>query len=478
VEPTPAAGDEIPESVLRELQTVFADPDAEVAGGLANGAASLGDVAGHGGVRPITAIDDLDDPSVPDVGGSAGRVVASGDDPLGDAAAKPSRRQRRRDRRVVKKALEAARKEAKRVTPHAGSGNVRTVPVSAASAASAGEPICSPIGEPISEPRGEPAATPAQAKTIVIGGDDDLPDALYLEDVAEDRLRDVHATADPARPSGATIVIGDELDSSGAFDAVEVPTRSMDPRVRARRIAVKRAAGRRRLVWVGAALVVVALVVGGLAVFSSSLFAVEDVRIQGAPYTELYDAAQLQAVVESLDGEPILLVDTLAAERRLEQIPWIERAIVTTEFPHSVMIDVRERQPLAAFRGSTDGKYRIIDRDGRVLSTLDGQPADYMLVTGQAPDVERGALAGAPWASAAQMVAALPAEIRELTASASVDASTGDLGLILQPNVAVRIGGFAGLDAKLARLLQLVRDGLLGIVSVDVSTPEVSVTRG
>ena len=212
--------------------------------------------------------------------------------------------------------------------------------------------------------------------------------------------------------------------------------------------------------------------------FSSSLFAVEQVRVQGAPYTEFYDAAELQAVVDSLDGEPILLVDTLAAERRLEQIPWIERAIVTTDFPHSVLIDVRERQPLAAFQGSIDGKYRIVDREGRVLDVLDGRPADYMLITGQAPDVERGALAGAPWASAAQMVAALPAEIRELTTSASVDAGTGDLGLVLQPGIDVRLGGFAGLDAKLARLLQLVRDGLLGIVGIDVSTPEVSVIRG
>jgi cell division septal protein FtsQ len=107
----------------------------------------------------------------------------------------------------------------------------------------------------------------------------------------------------------------------------------MDPRVRARRIAVKRAAGRRRLVWDRCVALVVVLVVGTLAVFSSSLFAVEDVRVQGAAYTELYDGAELQAVIDDLTGEPILLVDTLAAERRLELIPWIERAIVTTDFP-------------------------------------------------------------------------------------------------------------------------------------------------
>ena len=30
-EPTPSAGDDIPESVLRELKTVFADPEEDVA---------------------------------------------------------------------------------------------------------------------------------------------------------------------------------------------------------------------------------------------------------------------------------------------------------------------------------------------------------------------------------------------------------------------------------------------------------------
>ena len=110
-------------------------------------------------------------------------------------------------------------------------------------------------------------------------------------------------------------------------------------------------------------------------------------------------------------GEPVLLVDTLAAERELESIPWIERAFVTTDFPDRVLIDVRERRPLATFRGS-DGRYRVIDRDGRVLGVLDGRPTDYMLLDGPAPDTERGGLAGTPFAAAAQMVGALPAEIR------------------------------------------------------------------
>ena len=42
----------------------------------------------------------------------------------------------------------------------------------------------------------------------------------------------------------------------------------------------------------------------------------------------------------------------------------------------------------------------------------------------------------------------------------------------------MRLGGYDQLDSKLARLLKLVRDGLEGIVRLDVSTDDVSVTKG
>lgn len=335
---------------------------------------------------------------------------------------------------------------------------------------------------PATEPRPLVTDGPRSRTTIVIGaGDDDLPDPVYL-----DEEEPISTRTGPDHSERSTIVIGDELDSSGAFDAVDVPARSMDPRVRARRIAVKRAAGRKRLVWAAVVGGVVVVVVGVLATFSSSLFAVETVDVQGATYTSARNMAQLQAVIDELSGEPVLLVDTRKAEIELEQIPWVERAFVSTDFPNRVLIDLRERLPLATYVGS-DERYRVIDRDGRVLDVLDGRPADYMLLTGTGPDLEPGALAGAPFAQAAQLVGALPAELRARTLSASVDATTGDLGLVLQgqadpasttpdaavPDVEVRLGNATGLDSKLARLLQQLRDGIEGVARLDVSTDEV-----
>lgn len=354
-------------------------------------------------------------------------------------AAKASKRAAREERKQIRAAVKDARKAAKG-------------------------------GEPVPVPgTGPGAGGPA---TIVIGGDDDLPDALYLDDDAEVRLREVHASA--GGPIADTIVIGDDLDSSGVFDAVEPRTGSMDPRVRARRIAVKRAAGRRRLIWVAIVGGVVLLVTAALAVLASSLFGVEQVRITGAVYT---DAAALQAIVDDVDGDAILLLDTTALEERIEALAWVERAVVTTDFPHRVDIDIRERLPLATFAGS-DGSYRVIDRDGRVLAVLDNQPVDYLLITGAAPDTDVAGYSGTPFAHAAQLAQALPPEIRTITTSVSVDATSGDLGLVLQPEVEVRLGGFDDLDDKLARLLQFMRntEDLSVYSRLDVSTGEVSKT--
>ncbi len=318
-------------------------------------------------------------------------------------------------------------------------------------------------------------------------GDDDLLDDDLLDEVEPDR-DGVEARREPTliRIGGdessdddigerSTIVISD-LDDGEVIDLkAQRAGGSIDPRLRARRIAVRRAEGRRRLVWVAAIAVVVLVAVGAVAVLASSWFAVTTVDVEGAVYT---DPAILQGVIDDMMGEPVLLVDTKEAEKRLEQVPWVESAKVSTEFPHRVVIQIRERTPIATFQG-TDAAFRVIDRDGRVLDVITaGQPIAYMLITGTNPDTDQGLFAGAPYAAAAQLVIALPPEVRALTESVGVDASTGDLSLRFSSGIDVSLGASANMPEKLARLLQKVRDGLEGIVRIDVTTTEVSVTNG
>jgi cell division protein FtsQ len=310
------------------------------------------------------------------------------------------------------------------------------------------------------------------SRKVIVIGDDGRPDALYLDQEAGSRLREVHTGEGDDTGGRSTIIISD-LDESGSIEAL--PARSsgsMDPRVRARRIAVRRAKGRKRLIWVAIAAAILLVLVGAVAVLASSLFDVRTIDVQGAVYT---DPQQLSAIVDKVRGEAILLVDTRQIERELEGIAWVESARVSTTFPHTVFIDIRERKPIATFAAS-DGKFRVIDRDGRVLDVVDGIPIDYMLVTGANPDVDRGQFAGRPFASAAQLTIALPGEIRALTRSIGVNATTGDLTMQLGDKLEVQLGPTADLSSKLVRLLSQVRDGLDGICGLDVSTTEISRT--
>jgi cell division protein FtsQ len=311
---------------------------------------------------------------------------------------------------------------------------------------------------------------PAEAArpTIVIEHEEQ-PDTVFLKEQIDQQPDD----------SGerSTVVIGDLDDGA----AVEAPSSrsggNMDPRMRARRIATRRAEGRRRLVWAAVASVILLVLVGVVAVVASPIFDVREVRVQGAVYT---DPDVLQSVVDSIQGEPVLLVDTEEIEARLEAVPWVESARVRTDFPHVVTIDIRERRPVATFQGG-DHQFRVIDVQGRVLDVISGQPIAYTLITGDNPDTARGQFAGGPYASAGQLVLALPPEIRSITRSIGVDSATGTLTMLLAGNgdegIEVRLGDEKGLDDKLARLLQQVRDGLDGVCAVDVSTIEVGVVR-
>ena len=247
--------------------------------------------------------------------------------------------------------------------------------------------------------------------------DESIPDAVYVKgNLATDSAGDRSTVfIDGHGSTGETISI----------EAAAAATR-IEPRLRDRRMAVKRAAGRKRIKWALIATVVVAVVVGGLAVLGSSLFAVEDVEVEGAVYT---DERALAAVVDDLEGTPVLRVDTDAAERELEAIPWVESARVTTDFPDRVKIEIRERTPAVAYQGADD-RYRVLDAEGRVLDVLDGQPVEYLqLTSAEQPSLAAGQFAPRGFAAAASLVQAMTPQMARRAESVAVAPDGGDLRL-------------------------------------------------
>jgi cell division protein FtsQ len=319
----------------------------------------------------------------------------------------------------------------------------------------------------------------SERPTITIGGDDELPDAMYLDDELERGVT-----------SGITLFIDDD----GSADAVapkEASTRGIEPRLRQRRIGVRRAQSRRRLRWVLIGGGIAAVLIAVLAVLGSSLFAVDQVRVSGNVYT---DPTALQAVVDDLTGHPVLLVDTGDVEARIEAIPWVEAARVRTSFPNSATIEIRERTPLVAMLGA-DGSTRVLDRDGRVLDLIEGQPVALVWISGPGTlETGLGDIAPIGYSSAASLVTKLTPAIRSRLVSMSVTPDGSDLRLTLTgatapavdgaspsetPSIEARFGSAIGDNEQVAKLVRLERKledlGTDPVSVIDVSTAEVTV---
>lgn len=303
--------------------------------------------------------------------------------------------------------------------------------------------------------------------TITIGADDDLPDAVYLD---EELARD---------DSGAGTVFIEDDGSSDAILPQDATSPGIEPRLRQRRIGVNRAASRRRLQWVAVALGIIVVVGGVLAVLGSSLFAVDRVTVTGNVYT---DPDELAAVVADIEGTPVLLVDTAEAERRLEEVPWVADARVTASMPNRASIELRERTPLVAMLG-VDGLSRVLDVDGRILDVIEGQPVALVWISGPGTlDLTPGEFAPIGYSSAASLVTKLTPTIRSRLDSMLVTPDGSDLVLILtSPSgpIEVRFGSAIGDNAQIEKLVRLERQlddiGDEPVTVIDVSTSEVTV---
>lgn len=301
-----------------------------------------------------------------------------------------------------------------------------------------GDAAASSEASPVAPVTPETSAT--VAPTVISIDADDLPDAVYV--------------AGSLEGDGSRSIVFIEDDTAG--DAVNAESdrdlrRGIEPRMRERRVQVKRAQSRKRLKWVLAAGVLVLIGIGALALVGSGVFAVreENVFVTGNVYT---DPESLQAVVDDLVGTPTLLVDTEAAERRLEQIPWVDEAKVTVSFPYSAAIEIRERQAMATYRGP-DGRFRVLDRDGRVLDVLDQYPIAYVLVGGPDPvDLEAGQFAPEGYTAAAELAKNLTGSVRGQVDRIEVTANGSSLIMWLRDGSDVRFGEARDLFTKLVRL--------------------------
>ena len=242
-------------------------------------------------------------------------------------------------------------------------------------------------------------------------------------------------------------------------------------RFRLRRIAVRREEGRRRLRWFTVLGLGVAGIILVLLLLTSPLLSVRKVEVEGVVYA---NPELVASIVDSIDGEPILTVDLDAAEDKLLMIPWVRQARVSMHLPSRVTIEVVERAPIAFFR-SVDGFNRVIDRDGRVLDVIEGDPVDFTPIIGTGPNLSAGQNTEQPFLGAAELINALPSELRTRLLRVTVSPE-GEVSLALTNDVEVLFGRPDDFQAKLVGVVnEIKRQGSRRYAIIDVSSGQPSV---
>ena len=303
----------------------------------------------------------------------------------------------------------------------------------------------------------------------------------------------------------------------------------VDPRMRERWIAARRAEGRRRLRLVVASASVAGVVGLSAAVLESPLTAVHRVVISGARHET---AAQVEAVAGVHRGRQLAWIDTGAAVRRLDSLPWVARATVDRRWPGTVTIALQERQAVAQVAVAAGGPVAargaappaggpgatapasgdltvLVDGSGRVLTApaprvpalpvvtgvgAPGRPGTWVAVT----DADAGVLAVAallPPALAArvssisekdgvitaQVLVAPPEASRPGAGSAAVTGTTGTTGAAAASpaEVPATLGTATDLDAKVTDLATVVAQvDLSRVTGIDLTIPGRPVLTG
>jgi cell division protein FtsQ len=233
-------------------------------------------------------------------------------------------------------------------------------------------------------------------------------------------------------------------------------TVAVDPRIRARRVAVRRNAGRRRLRRFAALGMVAALAGLAFSITWTPVLDVDRVEVDGV-YRTPVEAVRAAAGIDQ--GDALLWLDTGAAEDRIARLPWVAEVSVERRWPGTITVDLRERVPAAAVP-TADGTWLVADGEGRVVATADVQPDSFLLLEGVTGAGEPGDTLPAETHDALSVAAAVPEVLRPEVAA--VLGPPGALQLRLTSGGLVELGDRERIEDKL-----LAAAAVLGSVSAE-----------
>ena len=160
---------------------------------------------------------------------------------------------------------------------------------------------------------------------------------------------------------------------------------------------------RRRRLLIGAVAALVAAGSVAWILLGSPFLAVRTVRVDGAG---ALPAGQVAQVTGIRDGTPLARVDTDAAAAKVRELPQVAAVEVSRGWPHTVVVTVTERVPVAVV--VSGGRRALVDRDGVVFDTITGDPPAGVVPLDVASPGPRDAATRAALAA----VTALPGDVR------------------------------------------------------------------
>jgi cell division protein FtsQ len=239
-------------------------------------------------------------------------------------------------------------------------------------------------------------------------------------------------------------------------DAVPPSVRRFMARARQRRL-------RAALPWAAGAgvLAVVGLLVW--VVYGTAVLGVRDVRVVGA---ESVDPAAVRVAASVPLEVPLARVDLDEVRDRIQAIPPVDRAVVSRDWPGTLVVEVVERTPVAAV--PVGRQFVLVDDEGVAYRTVTRSPAGLPLARLARPgpdDVNTRA--------ALTVLSALTKELREQLVAVSVEAPAR-IRLELRGDRTVVWGDDTASEtkAKVSTAL-LAREG----DTIDVSAPSVVTIR-
>ena len=261
-------------------------------------------------------------------------------------------------------------------------------------------------------------------------------------------------------------------------------TVAVDPRMKARRIAVIRAEGRRRLRVLAVVLGIVLLAAAAWGISRTPLLDVDRITVTGT------GPAERAEILQNLNisvGLPMLFLDVDEAQRSVASLPWVKSAQVWRDWPATVRITVEPRVPAAVVPASA-GRTALIDANGYVVGWGPESPAapnvfdpveavrvPHVSVpfSGQLGDIHTAA--DGPLA----VVAAMPGDLRAWVSTVTLEADRDRMGLELVGGATVVLGEPVLIKDKISALRAVLATADLECVTtIDVTMPDIAtVTR-